>query len=107
MEMYFIRVMMSLLMVLLILTLSVRMSIVNRFMTYLGKISLYIYLLHGMMIDLFNGHLTDGWYILACIITTVLAAVCFNLATEKVLALFKRCGGKTESKECGKNRLTN
>lgn len=85
--MYFIRVAMSFLLILLFLTLSVRMSLVSKLMAYIGKISLYIYLLHGLVIDILKDYLTDSWLILACIIMTILLAICFS-GLQKKLYIF-------------------
>lgn len=84
-QMYFIRVAMSFLLILLFLTLSVRMGLVSKVMTYIGKISLYIYLLHGLVVDILMDYLTDGWLILVCIITTILLSICFKWVAEKFI----------------------
>lgn len=89
MQMYFMRVIVSFLLVLLFLTLSVRMSLVSKTMTYIGKISLYIYLLHGLVIDILKNYLADSGLILACIIMTILLAICFKWITEKIIYILK------------------
>lgn len=94
MQMYFIRAAMSFLLILLFLTLSVRMSLVSKLMAYIGKISLYIYLLHGLVIDILKNYLTDSWLILACIIVTILLAICFRWITEKVIYILNTVRNK-------------
>lgn len=52
MKMYGIRIVMSFIMILLFLSVSVRVSIVSKIVSYLGKINLYIYLLQGLVTDI-------------------------------------------------------
>ena len=85
MEMYVIRIIMSFIMILLFLAVSVRFSITSKIMSYLGKINLYIYLLHGLVIDVLMDYLTDGWLILVCIACSVVLAACFKRLEEKIM----------------------
>lgn len=90
MPMYFLRIAISFLLILLFLTLSVRIRLVSKTMTYIGKISIYIYLLHGMVIDILKDHLVDGWLILACIVFTVVFASCFYWVMKLIGRAAKR-----------------
>ena len=80
-----IRIIMSFIMILLFLAVSVRFSITSKIMSYLGKINLYIYLLHGLVIDVLMDYLTDGWLILVCIACSVVLAACFKRLEEKIM----------------------
>lgn len=82
MLMFFLRIAISFLLILLFLALSVRIRLISKTMTYIGKISIYIYLLHGMVIDILKDHLADGWLILASIVFTVFFASCLSFALK-------------------------
>ena len=94
-EMYLLRVLISIFAVLLFLTLSTRVSLKNKVMSYLGKLSLYIFLLHGMIIDIFRQYFSDFWLNIVCIFATVFLAWNFYLMShlrvmEKLKGVFKR-----------------
>lgn len=96
--MYLMKQASSFLLVLLFLTFSVRAEVFGRWMTFCGKISLYIYLLHGLVIDLLEPYLTDGWLILMCIVVTVVLASAFYFFVEKTIAAFRKIRGSVEKK---------
>lgn len=83
-SMYFLRIAMSFLLMLLFLALSVRIKIVSVVMLYIGRISVYIYLLHGLVIDILKDYLKDGCLILGCIVGAILLSICFSWIVEKI-----------------------
>lgn len=86
MPMYFSRIAMSFLLILLFLALSVRVKLMSKTMAGVGRISMYIYLLHGMIIDILKDYLSDGWLILASIAFSVFFALCLSFIKK----LFER-----------------
>ncbi len=79
-----------------VLALSVIMKLNSRIMTYIGEISLFIYLLHGMVIDVLKKYMSDGWLILACITISIFFAMCFRFITEKIILVIRKIGRESK-----------
>lgn len=92
--MYFARIVISLLMILIFLTFSVRINLRDRLMVYIGKISLYVYLLHGLVIDVLKNYLRDGLLILGSITAAIFGALCLSEIVDLCMRLYKRNGNK-------------
>lgn len=71
-----------------------RIQLKNKFILFLGGISYEIYLLHRIIIRLFeNSHCfkNSGIYVWASVICTCLGAVCINLMSKKIMNSIKIC----------------